>query len=218
MKTLILQGDGIASLPSPELEGKTLLQVVSTSGLDFLARYGEYGVLKFPNDTSGLSGAIVSISDLHLGIGLRAGLEAIDVNQNSSMDESMFMKYAQVTEMLFRRYDLVYLHIEEKPNFSSGYAKEKIKRIEAFDQQLVCQLLERLPTFGDYRVVVICNYWHPLPEDSGVQPTPFIFFESNNIKDFDSAVQYSEVEAGASSVEARDATQILDQLFNKNRD
>lgn len=409
MKTLILQGDGIAGLPSPELEGRTPLQVASTPGLDFLAGHGEYGVLELPNDASdlsgamihlallgydsrkyytgpgpfagthmevvlgtqdvaflcslvtlgsrtgradgkklgpqvvmeddtsggigteeareligaineqigsetiqfyagnahrhlmvwvggttrvichdphmalgqvvsaylpvgdgsvvvkelmeasrvvlrdhpinrerenaglkpanclwlwgpgktvdlpkmteryGISGAMVSNSDLHLGIGLRAGLEAIDASQDPNAGESVFMKYPQVTETLFRRYDLVYLHIEEKPNSSPGYVKEKVKRIEEFDQRLVSRLLESLPTFGDYRVVVVCNHWSPLSEGSGAQPTPFTLFESTNLKSIGYAVQYSEVEAGASPIGARDATRILDRLFAKAR-
>ncbi|MEC4671558.1 MAG: hypothetical protein VST66_06725, partial [Nitrospirota bacterium] len=79
------------------------------------------------------------------------------------------------------------------------------------------RLLESLPTFGDYRVVVVCNHWSPLSEGSGAQPTPFALFESTNLKNMGYAVQYSEVEAGASPIGARDATRILDRLFANAR-
>jgi len=56
MKTLIVQGDGFASLPHSELDGRTPLEVASTPNLDWLACRGEYGLLTLPGKASDLSG------------------------------------------------------------------------------------------------------------------------------------------------------------------
>ncbi|MGB0909339.1 MAG: hypothetical protein ACPGYT_03180 [Nitrospirales bacterium] len=53
MKTVIVQGDGVASHALPEFHGQTLLQVARTPNLDVLANQGEFGDLTI--STAGLS-------------------------------------------------------------------------------------------------------------------------------------------------------------------
>ncbi|WP_447969146.1 hypothetical protein [Nitrospira sp. M1] len=62
MKTIIVQGDGIASHALPELDGQTLLQVAKTPNLDEMATQGEFGALTLPSQGVSLSGTVVHLS------------------------------------------------------------------------------------------------------------------------------------------------------------
>jgi len=62
MKTIILQGDGIADLPTPELDGRTPLQVASTPSLDFLASQGAFGPLTLPGAGRPLTGDVTHLA------------------------------------------------------------------------------------------------------------------------------------------------------------
>ncbi len=62
MKTIILQGDGIADLPTSELGDRTPLQVASTPSLDFLASHGEFGSLKLPGAGRPLTGDVTHLA------------------------------------------------------------------------------------------------------------------------------------------------------------
>jgi len=62
MKTIILQGDGIAGLPNSELGDQTPLQVASTPSLDFLASHGEFGSLTLPGTARPLTGDVTHLA------------------------------------------------------------------------------------------------------------------------------------------------------------
>ena len=62
MKTIILQGDGMAGQPSPELDSRTPLQVASTPSLDFLASHGEFGSLTLPGTGRPLTGDVTHLA------------------------------------------------------------------------------------------------------------------------------------------------------------
>ncbi|GJL56255.1 MAG: putative 2,3-bisphosphoglycerate-independent phosphoglycerate mutase [Nitrospirales bacterium] len=63
MKTVIVQGDGLASRALPELDGQTLLQVANTPNLDEVATQGELGTLTLPSSQGiSLSSAVVHLS------------------------------------------------------------------------------------------------------------------------------------------------------------
>lgn len=62
MKTIILQGDGIADFPRRELGDRTPLQVASTPSLDFLASHGEFGSLKLPGAGRPLTGDVTHLA------------------------------------------------------------------------------------------------------------------------------------------------------------
>ena len=62
MKTVIVQGDGIASHVLPELSGQTPLQVAKTPNLDALAAQGEFGSLSISSEGFPLSSAVTQVA------------------------------------------------------------------------------------------------------------------------------------------------------------
>jgi 2,3-bisphosphoglycerate-independent phosphoglycerate mutase len=56
MKYVILHAEGVAGLPSPELDGRTPLEAAMTPNLDRLAGAGELGMLVLPADEFGAGG------------------------------------------------------------------------------------------------------------------------------------------------------------------
>ena len=62
MKTIIVQGDGIASDALPELDGQTPLQVAKTPNLDDLAKQSECGSFTLSQEKVSLSSAATHLA------------------------------------------------------------------------------------------------------------------------------------------------------------
>lgn len=62
MKTVIIQGDGLAGSPASDSAGATPLKVGATPSLDYLASHGEVGRLKLPGDPFPLTGAATTLA------------------------------------------------------------------------------------------------------------------------------------------------------------
>jgi len=94
MKYIILQGDGMADHPLPELEGKTPLQVARTPWMDLLARRGAIGMVKTipPGMSKGSDVANLSILGYNPSLYYtgRAPLEAASMGVELKPDEVAF--------------------------------------------------------------------------------------------------------------------------------
>ncbi len=163
-----------------------------------------WGQGKKPSLTSfhekyGLKGSVISAVDLIKGIGMCAGLDIVPVENVTGTVETNFEgKVAAALDELARGRDFVYLHVEA-PDAAShrGETATKIKAIEMVDQMLGL-LLEGLPRFGDYKVMVLPDHPTPLSIMTHTdKPVPFIIYTSG--RDNQNANGMYDEEAAAES-------------------
>ncbi|MDR1028338.1 MAG: 2,3-bisphosphoglycerate-independent phosphoglycerate mutase, partial [Clostridiales Family XIII bacterium] len=105
----------------------------------------------------GIDGSVVSAVDLIKGIGICAGLEAVDVEgATGTLDTNFLGKAAKAVEAFRSGKDFVYLHVEAPDECShQGDRAGKVRALERIDRDVMGPILAYLETSGeDYRVLV----------------------------------------------------------------
>jgi 2,3-bisphosphoglycerate-independent phosphoglycerate mutase len=103
----------------------------------------------------GCGGAIISAVDLVRGVGVLLGWHRIDVpGATGYLDTDYAAKGRHAVDAL-STFDLVCVHIEAPDEAShEGKANEKVKALERIDEHIVGPLLDALPRYGDWRILV----------------------------------------------------------------
>lgn len=103
----------------------------------------------------GKRGAIISAVDLVRGVGVLIGWHRIDVpGATGYLDTDYAAKGRYAVEAL-GAFDLVCVHVEAPDEAShEGRADEKVKALERIDEHIVGPLLDSLPRYGDWRLLV----------------------------------------------------------------
>jgi 2,3-bisphosphoglycerate-independent phosphoglycerate mutase len=106
-------------------------------------------------ETYGPAGAIISAVDLVRGVGVLLGWHRIDVpGATGYLDTDYAAKGRYAVEAL-GAFDLVCVHVEAPDEAShEGRADEKVRALERIDEHIVGPLLEALPAYGDWRLLV----------------------------------------------------------------
>ncbi|NGZ61355.1 MAG: hypothetical protein CV081_12760 [Nitrospira sp. LK265] len=153
-------------------------------------------------------GAIVATSDVYRGVGISAGLEAVDLDRLAEGD--LRTKAAVALEELAKK-DFVYVHAELTDEVTQGTdIKAKVHGIEEFDRNLVGPLVDGLAKQGPYRFLVICDH----AEDP--QSPAFYTFGEEGVKGSETAGRrFTEADALAANMPARDATKFVNKFFSK---
>ncbi|MDY3552308.1 cofactor-independent phosphoglycerate mutase [Gemmata sp. JC717] len=109
----------------------------------------------FAEAYGGTRGAIISAVDLVRGVGVLLGWHRIDVpGATGYLDTDYAAKGRYAIEAL-GAFDLVCVHVEAPDEAShEGKAQEKVKALEQIDTHIVGPLLDALPRYGDFRVLV----------------------------------------------------------------
>jgi 2,3-bisphosphoglycerate-independent phosphoglycerate mutase len=103
----------------------------------------------------GRRGAIVSAVDLVRGVGVLLGWKRIDVPGATGYLDTDYAAKGRYGVAALAEHDLVCVHIEAPDEAShEGKADEKVKALEQIDRHIVGPLLEALPRFGDWRILV----------------------------------------------------------------
>lgn len=103
----------------------------------------------------GKTGTIISAVDLVRGVGQLIGWNRVDVvGATGYLDTDYAAKGRAAIEQLANT-DLVCVHVEAPDEAShEGRADEKVKALERIDEMIVGPLLEALPKYGDWRILV----------------------------------------------------------------
>jgi 2,3-bisphosphoglycerate-independent phosphoglycerate mutase len=106
-------------------------------------------------DIHGKKGAIISAVDLVRGVGVLLGWTRIDVpGATGYLDTDYAAKGRYAVEAL-KDHDLVCVHVEAPDEAShEGKADAKVKALEEIDRHVVGPLLEALPAYGEWRILV----------------------------------------------------------------
>jgi 2,3-bisphosphoglycerate-independent phosphoglycerate mutase len=164
----------------------------------------------------GVTGAVISAVDLIKGIGVCAGLDVIDVPGATGYIDTNYVGKAEAALVALKAKDFVYLHVEAPDEAGhAGNLKDKIEAIEAFDEKVVGTIIDGLPAFGDYRVLVLPD--HPTPVlkmTHTLDPVPYVLFGSTGeFPAVGQACGYSEKQAKATGVYLAQGHEMMKRFF-----
>src|SRR6185312_521600 len=107
------------------------------------------------NETYGPRGAIISAVDLVRGVGVLLGWHRIDVPGATGYLDTDYAAKGRFAIEALGAFDLVCVHVEAPDEAShEGRADEKLKALERIDEQIVGPLLDALPRYGEWRILV----------------------------------------------------------------
>ena len=173
--------------------------------------WGEGRAVMWPSLTEkyDIAGAVVATSDVYRGVGICAGLEAVDPERLADGD---LRTRATVALAEFAKKDFVYVHARLTDEIMHGTdIKAKVRGIEEFDRHLVGPLVEGLAKQGPFRFLVVCEHGR------GVNGQPFYAFGEGGKQVAGLAGRrFTEVDAQAADMPARDATKFVNKFFSKS--
>src|SRR5207253_616035 len=111
----------------------------------------------------GKQGAIISAVDLVRGVGILLGWTRIDVPGATGYLDTDYAAKGRAAVAALADHDLVCVHVEAPDEAShEGKADAKVRALEEIDQHIVGPLLEALPAYGDWRILVSPDHRTPL--------------------------------------------------------
>lgn len=163
----------------------------------------------------GLSGAVISAVDLIKGIGLCAGLDAVNVEGATGYIDTNYLGKARAALASLEDHDFVYVHVEAPDEAAhAGRMDHKIKAIEDFDRQVVGTVLEGIKKFGDY--AILCTPDHPTSVQLMThtsEPVPFVIYRGGEGHG-NGALSYDEDQARATGL-AVEGHVLMEMLLKK---
>ena len=140
---------------------------------------------------------------------MNAGLEAVDPER--LVDGDFRTKAAVALEELAKK-DFVYVHAELTDEVIHGTdIKAKVHGIEEFDRNLVGPLVDGLGKQGPYRFLIICDH-----AEDPQSPAFYAFGEGGTTGSQAAGRRFTEADALAMNMPARDATKFVNKFFSKS--
>ena len=159
------------------------------------------------------SGVVISQGDVHRGLGITAGLEAVDSARLAGAD---LRTQAAVTLEELKKKDFAYVHVELPDEVVYGSdVPSKVKGIEAVDRELVGPLLEGLAKLGAHRIAAFCDLGNVHHGQAAEVPGFFAYRDSAAALGAGAGRRFTEDDARAAAVPPRDATKFIVRLFAK---
>lgn len=134
-------------------------------------------------DKYNLTGSVVAAVDLVKGIGISAGLKAVEVEGATGGIETNFIGKAEAAlNELKRGQDFVYLHIESPDEAGhQGSLEKKIWAIEQIDKHVLGLIYSKLEEFDNIRILLLPDHPTPLSVRTHTSdPVPFMLFDKNH--------------------------------------
>ena len=131
----------------------------------------------------GVSGRLTSAVDLVRGLGVLAGIEVLDVpGATAGFDNDYVAQRIACIDSLGDR-DFFLLHVEATDEAGHQQnAGEKVASLEAWDREIIGPLLDALPAFGPFRILLMPD--HATPVELGTHtsdPVPYLLHDSESV-------------------------------------
>jgi 2,3-bisphosphoglycerate-independent phosphoglycerate mutase len=128
------------------------------------------------HEVYGKRGAIISAVDLVRGVGVLLGWQRIDVPGATGYLDTDYAAKGRYGVAALADHDLVCVHVEAPDEAShEGKAGEKVRALEQIDRHIVGPLLDALPHFGDWRILVSPDHRTTLRTRAHAYgPVPFV--------------------------------------------
>lgn len=166
-------------------------------------------------DKYGVNMGIVSAVDLIKGIGKLAGCEVAEVTGATGYIDTNFKGKAEAAADLFKRNDIVYVHVEAPDECGHrGEAENKVKAIELIDEHILSRLIEELEKYGEYRILIMPDHPTPLITMTHARDAvPFLLYD--NKKAAAGCDTFTEDTASASGIYYDHAPDLMGVLLEK---
>ncbi len=129
----------------------------------------------------GLKGATITAVDLVKGLSKLIGFDLINVPGATGFIDTNYRGKASAAIKTFKKYDIVFIHIEAPDEAShNGNAEMKKKAVEQIDEYIVGPVLEALQGYESWRILVMPD--HPTPIRNcahSPEPVPFAMAGDN---------------------------------------
>lgn len=177
--------------------------------------WGEGRAVSWPSLTERfqIPGVVVSSSDVHRGLGLCAGLAAVD---SARLAQADLRTQATVALEELAKQDFAYVHVELTDEVVYGLdLKAKIQGIEAIDRDLIGPLVKGLEKLGPSRLLVFCDHGSVHTGQVGNEPAVFVYCDSKLKGRSGVGMRLTEVDVQALGASPKDATKFVARLFAK---
>jgi len=177
--------------------------------------WGEGRAVSWPSlaERFQISGVVVSSSDVHRGLGLFAGLTAVDPTR---LEHANLGTQATVSLEELSKSDFAYVHVELPDEVVYGSdLKAKIQGIEAIDCDLIGPLVGGLEKLGPSRLLVFCDHGSVHTGQVGNEPALFLYRDSRLKGTSGTGKRLTEVDVQALGASPKDATKFVTRLFAK---
>ncbi len=132
----------------------------------------------------GIEGYVISAVHLLKGIGILAGLEALEVPGVTGYFDTNYEGKAEYALRGLEKKDFVYVHVEAPDEAGHmGDPRLKMEAIETFDEKIVGAILNGLRRFKRFRMLVLPD--HPTPislRTHAADPVPFVIYASDELR------------------------------------
>ncbi len=149
-----------------------------------------------------IQGGMISAVDLLKGIGIISGLRVFPVEGATGYIDTNYEGKAKMALDILNFMDFVFIHLEAPDEMGhEGNAAGKIRAIELFDEKIVGPVLNKIGSFGDYRIIVLSD--HPTPLDVRTHvgdPSPFAVLSSRKEENKAAGLAFNEINAKESSI------------------
>ena len=149
-----------------------------------------------------MKGGMISAVDLLKGIGIIAGLKVCNVEGATGYIDTNYQGKAQMALDVLNFMDFVFVHLEAPDEMGhEGNAEGKIRAIELFDEKIVGPVLNKIGSFGDYRIIVLSDHPTPLDVRTHVSdPSPFAVLSSIKDENRATGTSFNEINAKESNL------------------
>jgi len=149
-----------------------------------------------------LQGGMISAVDLLKGIGIIAGLKVFPVEGATGYIDTNYEGKAKMALDILNFMDFVFVHLEAPDEMGhEGNAAGKIQAIELFDEKIVGPILNKIGSFGDYRLLVLSDHPTPLDLKTHVSdPSPFAVLSSRKEENRAAGLPFNEINAKENSI------------------
>ena len=163
-----------------------------------------------------LQGGMISAVDLLKGIGIIAGLKVFPVEGATGYIDTNYEGKAKTALDILNFMDFVFVHLEAPDEMGhEGNAAGKIQAIELFDEKIVGPILNKIGSFGDYRLLVLSD--HPTPLDLKTHvgdPSPFAVLSSRKEENRAAGLPFNEINAKESSILISPGHLLMEKFIN----
>ncbi|HET9961421.1 MAG TPA: 2,3-bisphosphoglycerate-independent phosphoglycerate mutase [Nitrospiraceae bacterium] len=162
-----------------------------------------------------ISGAVVSSSDVHRGVGLCAGLDAVEIPPLSDNGSGEFGGRVEVALRELGRKDFVYCHIGLSDDvLHASDPKDKVRAIEEFDARVIGPFLSALTSFTAHRFLMVCDPGLAR-EGQAIPPILYALIDSAGSIKSRGVSRFNEEDVKAGDAGPRDASKLLARLITK---
>ncbi len=145
-------------------------------------------------DVYGIDAAVITGVDLLKGLAIFSKLNKIDVPGATGYFDTDYEAKAEYASKALEDNDLVIIHVEAPDE--AGHAAEideKIKAIERIDKIILTKILDEIPKYGDYKIVVLPDHPTPVPIKTHTRDlVPITVYSSKDEDKADDVESYSE--------------------------